>query len=254
MGSACVLLIVLYGLGWLGLASRFGVGLGLAIIAYIPATWVSRRIIDRLLPMSSGRKMTLAERRITYLTGLQTAVVGGRIKDRYDLKVLEKLRKRLNISDREHGLLMSGYARERPTELKERVEEVYLFHKQGILIGYQSSEEIEAHDKADLMATMFSAVGDFSSEALLTGSGHLGAIEYGDTTLIMELEKDIALGVLLKGKDNPNVRQRMRDVLGTFHKKYSDVAVSILEGDLDRIMTSKKREKALEDLLRELLK
>jgi hypothetical protein len=214
------------------------------------------QLVTRLLPMSSGAKsVSLSERRTTYAVGLQSAVIAGEVSDPYDAEVLKRLRRDLRVSDREHELLMGGFSREKPPSEEQQVEEVYLFHKGGTLLGYVLRHEKGAHDsKKDMMVTMFTAVREFSADALKRGSDHLGAIDYGSTVLIIELEGDIALGVVLRGRDNPQVRQQMRDLLRKVQSKYSEPIVAIVKGDIKDLGTVRTSFSGLEDMLRGFLK
>jgi len=251
IGFTGITLLSVYILEPFDTMARIGIGIGLGIMAYVPFTWMTRRIVSRLLPLSSGRKMSLAERRIFYLMSLQTAVVEGDIGDKEDMEALERLRKRLKVSLREHKILMAGFAREKPTRFQEEIEEVYLFYKDGALLGHVASKHMDAHEKKGMMATMFAAVKDFAKDALKAGTNHLDSIEYGYTTLLIEVEEDIALGVLLRGRDNPNVRQRMREVLAMVQKDhYQRIRERVAqEGDEER--TIEGLDKILKEFLEE---
>jgi hypothetical protein len=236
LGAGAVFELAFIGLLGFSIGGAMVIGLVTAVILFIPIRNLSKGVINRLLPMSGGaEKAPLAERRITYLMGLQTAVIGSELDSPYDKKALVKLRKALKVSEREHELLMAGFAREKPLEMEEKVEEVYLFHMDGHLLGFITRrKDVGAEQKKDMIATMFTAVGEFSKDALRAG-GHMDALEYGDSTLIIEVEGSMALGVMLRGKDNPQVRQRMRDLLGEVQEKYSRVlkAMDGREGPLD---------------------
>jgi len=193
------------------------IGLVLGAVLFYPFRMMSTKIVAWLLPMSAGiEHVALKERRITYLLGLQTAVFEGRIDEEDDERSLQDLRRSLRISDREHDLLMHGFARERPPSEVEAIEEIYLFDKGGVLLSSASLRK--KNDKKDLVASMFTAVREFSKDALAKGRVDVDAIEYGERTLIIEVEKDSAVGVVLRGKDNPQVRQRLRDLLRDMDK------------------------------------
>jgi hypothetical protein len=192
-------------------------GLAVGAVLFYPFRMVSTKMVAWLLPMSAGiEHISLKERRITYLLGLQTAVFEGRIDEEDDERSLQDLRRSLRISDREHDLLMHGFARERPPSEVEAIEEIYLFDKGGVLLSSASLRK--KSDKKDMVASMFTAVREFSKDALAKGKVDVDAIEYGERTLIIEVEKDSAVGVVLRGKDNPQVRQRLRDLLRDMDK------------------------------------
>lgn len=236
-----------------------GGALLVSLVAAVVVVWLCRGYItvqvNRLLPMIGGSKTaSLAERRTTYMAGLQSAVVAGEISDPSDLDVLRQLRKDLRVSDREHELLMAGLAKEKPPTEEQEVEEVYLFHKGGTLLGYVLRHEKGTQDaRKDMMVTMFTAVREFSKDALKKGVDYVGAIDYGFTVLIIEIEQEVALGVILRGKDNPQIRQRMRDTLRKINKGYSEAISAMVKGEMKGPAQAKERLKGLEEMLRDIL-
>ena len=255
LGCWLLLLIAFFGLKeigpWLGVL----VGLLVAGVVFYPLYKITKRFVQFLFPMGAGStKATLAERRATYLMGLQTAVVEGEISDDYDKGAMEQLRTDLKVSEREHDLLMEGFVKERSEAEVEGMEEIYLFHKGGTMLGYVARKEGKgASGKSDQMATMFATVGNFLKDTLRKGGGQVDSIEYGKMTLVAEVEGDIALGVILRGKDNPQVRQRMRDILGRIKKEYSESISILMGGSVEKFGVAKERLKGLEGLLRESL-
>jgi len=112
---------------------------------------------------------------------------------------------------------MRWFATEKPQAVKEEVEEVYLFNKSGELLGHI---EPKGGGKKDVLGDMITTVSNFSKDAMIKGKSTVDSIEYGNRTLIMEVTNELGLVVVLKGKDNPNIRQRMRDVLHDIYQKY----------------------------------
>ena len=256
LASCGVFLLLFFNLMVLDVGLAIIGGLIVAVMVFWSTRGLLGKMVSRLLPMMSGSKTaSLSERRTTYMVGLQSAVIAGEVSDPYDAEVLKRLRKDLRVSDREHDLLMSGLSKEKPPSEKQEVEEVYLFHKGGTLLGYVLRHEKGAHDgKKDMMVTMFTAVREFSADALKRGSDHLGAIDYGSTVLIVELEGDIALGVVLRGRDNPQVRQQMRDLLRKVQAKYSEPIKATIKGPVKDLGTVRSSFDGLEDMLRGFLK
>jgi len=222
LGVGAIFVMLTYLVGQFNIAAGFIAGIIGAGALFIPVHRFSRNVVTRFLPMSEGSKAArLTERRATYLMGLQTAVVEGKIENDIDKDILKGLREDLRVSDREHDLLMDGFAREKPEAFEEEIEEAYIFHKDGALLGYAAHRETKKRGKTDMMGAMVSTVANFSRDAMIKGSDRVEAIEYGNVTLIVEIEEDVALGVILRGKDNPQVRGRMRDVLRTVHEDFS---------------------------------
>lgn len=253
--SGAAFLFLFFGLASVDVAAGAVAGLVAAAVLFIMARKPLGQLVSRLLPMSSGTKsVSLSERRTTYAVGLQSAVIAGEVSDPYDSEVLKRLRHDLRVSDREHELLMSGFTHEKPPSEEQEVEEVYLFHKDGTLLGNVLRYEKGAHGKKDMMVTMFTAVREFSKDALKRGSDYLGAIDYGTTVLIIELEGDIALGVVLRGRDNPQIRQQMRDLLRKVQTQYSEPIKAMIKGDVKDQPAVRTSFSGLEDMLRGFLK
>jgi len=254
--SSAAFLALLFGLESVGPGIGAVAGVIAAVLLFLVLRGRLGPLVGRFLPMSGGeRSVGLAERRTTYTVGLQSAVVAGEVSDPSDVDALRRLRKDLRVSDREHELLMSGFSREKPPTEKQEVEEMYLFHKDGSLLGYVVRQEKGAPDgKKDMMVTMFTAVREFSKDALKRGGEHLGAIDYGSTVLIIELEGDMALGVVLRGRDNPQLRQQMRDLLRKVLEDYPDAIKTAVKGELKDIGKAKEGLKGLEALLKGFLK
>jgi hypothetical protein len=254
--AGSVFIIAFYALALVGLAVAALVGTIAAAVVFFVVRGHMGRLVDRLLPMSHGAaSVSLAERRTTYAVGLQSAVVAGEVSDPDDAEVLKRLRKDLRVSDREHELLMSGFSGEKPPTEEQEVEEVYLFHRDGTLLGNVLREETRARvGKKDMMVTMFTAVREFSKDALKKGIDYVGAIDYGSTVLIIEIEGEIALGVILRGRDNPQVRQKMRDLLRKVDEGYSEPIRDMVKGKMEDVTSTKERLKGLEALLRGFLK
>jgi hypothetical protein len=117
-----------------------------------------------------------------------------------------------------------------------------------------SREAKTEDDKRGMMATMLTTVGRFSQDALKKGDS-VESIEYGNITIIVEVEGEIALGLILSGKDNPQVRQGMRDVLRNINKHYSQPIREIITGgSFEEMKAAQQRLKGIEDILRKFLK
>lgn len=253
VGSTAIFVLVLASLIKWSIIGSIGISFGVGMVFYVPSFRLTKWVISRALPLSTSAKLTLSERRTIYLMGLQTAVIHGEIDEPFDEEVLDRLRRTLKVSKREHRILMAGFSKEKPLLAKEEIEEVYLFHKDGAHLGHAASKEVEEEGKGAMMATMFTAVRDFAKDALRTGGEHVDSIEYGYSTLIVEIEGDIALGLLLRGRDNPTVRQRMREILDAVHKGYDKKIASMLKKGIHEDEAVKAHLEGLEELLTEFL-
>lgn len=251
LASSLLLAVSLFLLSGIGQIAAISISALAAAASLYPFYRLSLRLIGTLLPMSAGAKVPLAERRATYLMGLQTAVVNGAVEDRQDQEALQRLRKDLDVSQREHDILMDGFARERPQVEGKGMEAVYLFHRTGRMLGYVARKRSD-QAAAGQMAALFTTVSNFLADTIKRGGGHVDSIEYGNVTLIAEVESEVALGVILSGKDNPQVRQRMRDVLRRIKKEYQDVLYAG-QTTPEAMSRLKERTRGIESLLREFL-
>lgn len=219
-----------------------------AALAY-PLYMLSKKAITRILPLSQGYEgVPLRERRTTYLMGLKTAVVDGLVEDDYDKEALEQLRIDLNISEREHDLLLSGFAKEKPQTSEGEVLEAYLFFKDGTLLGFSSKDSNMDIGSKGKVGDVLTTVGSFFKDAVESQSDLVDSIEYGNNTLIVEVERSLGLVVMLKGKDSPSARQFMRDILRTLNDEHWEDVKQVLAKGVEN-SSSKDNIKSILDVL-----
>jgi hypothetical protein len=194
-------------------------GLAICLAAY-PMYIGTKRLVSKLLPLSGGEtKTSMAERRNSYLLGLQTAVADGRIGDEGDARALLDLRRKLGISDREHELLLTFFPKSDRGSDGGRVQELFLILQDGRLLAHAGKT---GGDK-ELVAGMLSAIRGFVEEGLQGGSKELDAVKYGDYTLVMESERKVVLAALVLGPESPDVRVLLRDTLAEAMRLRGDV-------------------------------
>jgi hypothetical protein len=185
----------------------------------------------------------MLEKRATYHISLQTAIVKGEIDTDWDRRNLEKQRKLLGISKREHELLIDSFAaREKMYKLEEEVRELYLINIDGLLIANVSrfAEKEGSTTDRDIMAGMLVAIRDYVEEGLRSGTQtSLDAIKYGDYSLIIETMDSLVLAAVVRGTDNPELRQQLRDHLMILKKKYGK-RLTEWDGDYDKLAGIKK--------------
>jgi len=212
------------------------VGLGL----FYPFWKATQSLATKLLPMSVGVEgVSMRERRNTYLMGLQTGVVRGQIADTDDKEALDELREALKITEREHELLMESItAHEARLAPVRNVEEAFLVMSDGRLIAHSSpAHGVEGAEKVadeDIVAGMLTAITEFVGEAMKRGEtekGSLGAISYGDSNLILERDGSLVLALVLKGSDDLEVRQAMRDTLADVNESFGKILNENWDGD-----------------------
>lgn len=214
----------------------------LGIILIVPFLKASQNVVKRLLPMSAGAKgASMRERRNTYLMGLQTGVVKGEMTDKEDEMALEELRKALDVTKREHHLLLRSISEHEPRRTpKNEVQEAYLIFRDGRLLAHYLAGGIASMDKkgtagkdTDVVAGMFAAVSEYVKEAMRSedGMGRMDTIGYGGSQLVIESERNVILAVVLRTADDLAVRHAMRDALSLVNGRYGKVLNASWDGD-----------------------
>lgn len=221
----------------------------LGLLVFFPALIFSKRLVARFLPMASQEEqVSIQERRDNYLVSLQTAVVKGHIDLESDAEVLAKQRVILGISEREHELLMDSYsAREREVTGEAEVHELFLIKTDGrpmVHIRTKLADKASPHPEKDkdIMAGMLIAIHDYVQEGLKGGTSgrtSLDTIKYGDYSLLIETEERLVLALVVRGPDDPHLRQGMRDQLTLLKKRYGDILIK-WDGDMDRTAGAEK--------------
>ncbi len=184
------------------------------VLVFYPLYRFSRKLVDMALPMSHDSAIaSLRERRNTYNMGLLTAVVNAEISEPHDVEVLEHLRDDLHINEREHQILMEGFRQQRVQRIRSMPEDVYLFYKDGTLLNHTSKYRSSMDPESDTLGAMITTITNFFNDAMRKGGDVVDSIEYGDKTMVVEVTRTMGLVVMLKGRDSPELRQRMRDLL-----------------------------------------
>ncbi len=127
------------------------------------------------------------------------------------------------------GLLV--FAAYREIRYRYAIEEVFLVDNAGVLLVHLSRGESKAID-AKLVSGMLTAVQEFVKDSFRGGDdledvtlddGALGKLEYGDFKIVTERGEYTFLSAVISGYDNKRLRNRMRDVVEEFEKKYRSV-------------------------------
>jgi hypothetical protein len=150
------------------------------------------------------------------------------------------------------GLLV--FAAYREIRYRYTIEEVFLVDNAGVLLVHLSRGESKAID-AKLVSGMLTAVQEFVKDSFRAGDdigditgdeGALGKLEYGDFQIVMERGEYTFLSAVISGYDNKRLRNRMRDVVEEFEKKYQAVLMD-WDGDMAKF-------EGAEDIVGTLLK
>jgi hypothetical protein len=257
VGSMSMLVLVSYIPG-LDLTVLLVLGIVVGLVLFVPFLRLADRIISEFLPLTSKEeRATMLEKRATYLTSLQTAVVAGAIDLPEDEVALTQQRGLLGISQREHDLLMDSFiARESLTaKSAPMVTEVFLIHIDGRPLVHEAAKSVDGKElgpekDSDIMAGMLTAIRDYVQEGLRMGGTartSLDAIKYGDYALIIETEERLVLAAVVKGQDSPELRQVLRDELMIIKKRYGKDLMH-WDGDLDKAEGAQKDLKSFIDV------
>ena len=97
------------------------------------------------------------------------------------------------------------------------VEAVYLVYNDGRLLAKSLSEKQETD--AEILTGMLSAVGDFVSDSLGT-KGHLGTMQHGDSTILIEQGKECHLAAITYGKPGKGLKKALKNQLSVIEDEY----------------------------------
>ena len=111
----------------------------------------------------------------------------------------------------------AGEDRKKKREKKFLVEAVYLIYNDGRLLAKSLSEKQETD--ADILTGMLSAVGDFVSDSL-GKKGHLGTMQHGDSTILIEQGKVCHLAAVTYGKPGKGLKKELKKQLSAIEDEY----------------------------------
>jgi hypothetical protein len=97
------------------------------------------------------------------------------------------------------------------------VEAVYLVYNDGRLLAHVLSEDQKTDP--EILTSMLIAVGDFVSDSLGT-KGHLGTMQHGDSTILIEQGKECHLAAVTYGKPGEGLKKELRKQLSSIEDKY----------------------------------
>jgi len=97
------------------------------------------------------------------------------------------------------------------------VEAVYLVYNDGRLLAHVLSEDQKTDP--EILTSMLIAVGDFVSDSLGT-KGHLGTMQHGDSTILIEQGKECHLAAVTYGKPGKGLKKELRKQLSSIEDKY----------------------------------
>ena len=97
------------------------------------------------------------------------------------------------------------------------VEAVYLVYNDGRLLAHVLSEDQKTDP--EILTGMLSAVGDFVSDSL-GKKGHLGTMQHGDSTILIEQGKECHLAAVTYGKPGKGLKKELKKQLSTIEDEY----------------------------------
>ncbi len=129
-----------------------------------------------------------------------------------------------------------------------KVDNLYLIHKNGILIKNLIRKE-RTHLDADIISSMFTAVQDFIDDSLSDindpDKAPIKKLEFGNRNIILERGNDVYLVLIVKGKPGTALQTKMSWVLSQVESDYE--SLSEWDGDVEKL-------EGIEDHLRALIK
>ncbi len=111
----------------------------------------------------------------------------------------------------------AGEDTKKKRERKFLVEAVYLIYNDGRLMAKSLSEKQETD--AEILTGMLSAVGDFVSDSL-GKKGHLGTMQHGDNTILIEPGKECHLAAVTYGKPGKGLKKALKNQLSVIEDEY----------------------------------
>jgi len=220
-----------------------------------PAYFASRWAVERMIPPArTGAPLKRSEAREIYFMTLQTAVHRGKISNPDDEVVLENLRKDLDVSMREHDLLLEWLKAQSPVSRRSgKVERAVLVLDDGRLVAHAGpSSEGGADD--DLAASMLIAIRGYVRDTGGSTGGELNTFKYGDRTMAVEHIAPLALASLHDSEPSPYTRLALLDELaeivdshGKLLRKWDGVVedVAPVKKELVRIVERYSRDEEL---------
>ena len=111
------------------------------------------------------------------------------------------------------------------------IDEVFLVHKSGCLIGYHSKEENVLVDY-DLVAGMLTAIQSFVKDTFGEGQWSLKKLEFETKNLMIELGENFYLAIVYSGKTTTKMQYLVENVMVSIEEEYGEIGEN-WDGDMD---------------------
>jgi hypothetical protein len=186
------------------------------VVFLVPSYFASQRLVKRWIP--AVRNLSRKEARDIYYTSFFSALHNGTVEDPRDNDALTDLRKRLNITEREHSLLVKyERSRARIGMAVNKIRYALFVKESGQLLG---SVGLMGDKDNTILAGMLTAVRIFIKDAFGTTKGDVDEIQYGDTKLLMEWERGHILAVEVEGEIDPATKTVVGDILAVLIRRH----------------------------------
>jgi len=114
-----------------------------------------------------------------------------------------------------------------------KIEDIYLIHKNGILLSHYSSRIKPATDE-DTVSAMLIAISDFIKHTYKDEKEHLKSVELHGKKMLIDRLKSIFLVVVYRGRAGKMIRLKMRKTLEEIWEKYGKI-LEDWDGDMEKV-------------------
>jgi len=128
---------------------------------------------------------------------------------------------------------------------KYKIEQLYLIYQDGRLLEYVGTGE--AQTDTDIMSGMLTAINDFVQDSFQS-TGDLGAIDYGDNTVILQRGTNCYLAAVVYGEVDKYLRSKLANLVRSFEGQNPNL--KDWNGDVEQILGGKL---SLEPLIQETI-
>tara|TARA_B100002052_G_scaffold141915_1_gene130028 strand:- start:5758 stop:10620 length:4863 start_codon:yes stop_codon:yes gene_type:complete len=128
---------------------------------------------------------------------------------------------------------------------KFKIEQVYLIYQDGRLLEYVGTGESQTD--TDIMSGMLTAINDFVQDSFQS-TGDLGAIDYGDNTVVLQRGKNCYLAAVVYGEVDKFLRSKLANIVRVFEGQ--NPKLNQWNGDVEQIVGSKQ---GLDSLIQETI-
>ena len=119
------------------------------------------------------------------------------------------------------------------------VEDIFLMYKDGRLIQH-TTRRLKADMDVDIVTSMLNAVQEFIKESFgKAEGGELGSMEFGESKIMLQKGRHVALAAVITGPEAPGFRDEMRAAIGNIESEFGTV-LPIWDGTVQKLAGAKR--------------